>query len=288
MNDARQQAQAYYNAGNYPQSLALAGEAMARQPDDVEMLRIAALSSSALGREDAVGLLRRLVAVRPDDADGWRDLADALTEVGDSAGAMEALRQLVRLRPDDLAAQIDLGHTLYATGARDEAIVTLVRASEQAPGNLDVLRGLADMYRMNGQTRAALETARQLTRWRPDDVAALIDAAEMALALGQADEAAESLARLRAAAPEPEYEVYAYHAQIQTEIAREHWRRALDLAVDATRLDRSDLTTDLLAYIVAHVFGAGDQPVKSRAELEAAIAAERAELRRRQQDALLQ
>jgi tetratricopeptide (TPR) repeat protein len=288
MNDLSQQAQAYYNAGNYQQSLTLAREAMQQSPDDVEMLRLAAISSHALGQDDAAGLLRRLLSVRPDDVDGWRDLADALTEMGDSAGALDALRQVVRLGPDDLSAQIDLGHTLFATGARDDAIATLVRTAEQAPGNLAVLRSLIDMYRMSGQQRAALETARQLLRWRPDDVMALVDAAELSLALGQADEAADSLVKLRAAAQEPEDEVYAIHALIQAEIERGHWRRALDIAVDATRLDRSDITTDLLAYIVANVFGGSDQPVKTRAELDAAIAAERAELRRRQQDALLQ
>jgi tetratricopeptide (TPR) repeat protein len=288
MNDLSQQAQAYYNAGNYQQSLTLARQAMQQAPDNVEMLRVAAMSSHALGQDEAAGLLRRLLSARPDDTDGWRDLADALTESGDNSGALEALRQVVRLSPDDLSAQIDLGHTLFTTGARDEAIAMLVRASEQAPGNLAVLRSLTDMYRMSGQQRAALETAKQLLRWQPNDVMALVDAAELGLALGRADEAVDSLVRLRAAAPEPEDEAYALHALILAEIERGHWRRALDIAVDATRLDRSDLTTDLLAYIVANVFGGSDQPVKTRGELDAAVAAERAELRRRQQDALLQ
>ena len=38
---------------------------------------------------------------------------------------------------------------------------------------------------------------------------------------------------------DPEHEVYAYHGMIQAEMTRDRWRRALDLAIDATRVDRS-------------------------------------------------
>ena len=45
---------------------------------------------------------------------------------------------------------------------------------------------------------------------------------------------------------------------------RERWRRALDLAVDATRVDRLGRTTDVLAFVVAQVFGAADRPAPPR------------------------
>ena len=53
--------------------------------------------------------------------------------------------------------------------------------------------------------------------------------------------------------------MYAFHGLIEVELRREDWRRALDLAVDATRVDRAGRTTDILAYVVAQVFGQADR-----------------------------
>ena len=53
---------------------------------------------------------------------------------------------------------------------------------------------------------------------------------------------------------------------------RERWRRALDLAVEATRVDRLGRTTDVLAFVVAQVFGEPDRPAPPREEVERALA----------------
>ena len=109
---------------------------------------------------------------------------------------------------------------------------------------------------------------------------ATIDAAELNLALGRAENAVLEYSRLTAIDDEPEHEVYAYHGMIQGEIQREQWRRALDLAIEATRVDRYGRTTDLLAYVVTQVFGKADRPAPSRAEVDEALAASQAEHRR--------
>jgi hypothetical protein len=113
----------------------------------------------------------------------------------------------------------------------------------------------------------------------PDDVAATIDAAELNLALGRPEAAVQEYARLAAIDDEPGHEVYAYHGMIQAEIQRDQWRRALDLAIEATRVDRYGRTTDLLAYVVTQVFGAADRPAPTRAEVDAALAASQSEHR---------
>jgi hypothetical protein len=76
------------------------------------------------------------------------------------------------------------------------------------------------------------------------------------------------------------------HGLIEAELRRERWRRALDLAVDATRVDRLGRTTDVLSYIVAQVFGEADRPVPSREDVNAALAASRSEHRRLHEESL--
>ena len=66
--------------------------------------------------------------------------------------------------------------------------------------------------------------------------------------MGRLDEASAAFQRLRSVDDDPSHEVYAFHGLIEVELRREDWRRALDLAVDATRVDRAGRTTDILAY----------------------------------------
>src|SRR6266542_6408270 len=107
------------------------------------------------------------------------------------------------------------------------------------------------------------------------------------LALDRPENAVSEFARLGAIDDEPEHEIYALHGMIQAEIQRSRWRRALDLAIEATRVDRYGRTTDLLAFVVAEVFGQADRPAPSRAEIDEALAASQAEHRRLHAESLV-
>ena len=107
----------------------------------------------------------------------------------------------------------------------------------------------------------------------PDDV-------DLALDLDRLDDAETACRRARADDDDPDHDVYHQHALIEIEARREHWRRALDLAVDATRVDRLGRTTDILAFVIAQVFGEADRPVPEPEEFQQVLAASRAEHRR--------
>lgn len=284
--DAFHEAQAYYNAGNFRRCRELVLQSLAQHPDDASLLRLAGKCSLALNLDDASTFIQRLVNMRPDDLEAWRDLGDALVDEGKLPEAAAALREAHRLRPSDANILVNLGHIEYVLGETDAAIEHLSQAAQREPGNLATLRSLVDMYRRTGRLQEALDTALQITNLQPEDVLATMDVADLNLELGNLDEAVMAYGRLRRIDPEEEHEVYAYHGMIQAEMQRERWRRALDLAVDATRIDRYGLTTDLLAFAVAQVFGASDRPAPTRAEIDAALAAEQAEHRRLHIEAL--
>ena len=69
----------------------------------------------------------------------------------------------------------------------------------------------------------------------------------------------------------PDHEVYALHGMIEAEIDRERWDRALELAREADALDRYGRTTDVLAFVVAQVFGPGEEPPPTRDEVDDAL-----------------
>jgi tetratricopeptide (TPR) repeat protein len=281
------QAQAYFDAGDFRRCREVALRSLEAQPEDVRLLRLAGRCSLELELDDATEYFRQAVKLVPDDLAAWQDLGTALVDEGNMPEAAAAFRQVIRLQPDDVTSLVNLGHTVYALGQTDEAISHLSRAAQCEPGNLTALRSLAWMYRHAGQLEAALDVATQIARGQPDDVLAAIDIADMNLALGKWDEAVAGFSRLRSIDAESGHEVFAYHGMIEAELQRERWRRALDLVIDTTRVDRYDLTTQLLAFIVAQVFGESDRPAPTRAEVEAALAEERAQHRRFHSEALV-
>lgn len=221
-----------------------------------------------------------------DDVHALRELGDALVQEGKLPEAASALRQVLARQPDDVDARADLGHVLYSLGRTEEAIGLLSQTALRDPRNVSVLRSLVEMYRHSGELERALATAREIVHLEPDDVLATLEIAALSRSLGRLEDAAEAYARLRAVDPQPEHEVYALHGLIWVQMDRGEWRRALDHAIDATRIDRYALTTDLLAFIAARLFGSSERPVPAHADIEAALGAEQAEHRRLHAEAL--
>jgi tetratricopeptide (TPR) repeat protein len=278
--DRYERAVALYEGGDFQACRDLVLEELSERPKDAALLRLAGKASTELDLDDAASYLQQAVEVEPNNADGWRDLAEAHLYRNQLTDAMEAIRHAVELRPEEAEGLVDLGLSAYAAGRPDEAISQLTKAVEREPANASARRALIDVYRATRKNEEALKAAEQLLQLQPDDVLATLDAAELNLALGRPENAVAEYSRLGAIDEDPEHEVYAYHGMIQAEIARNRWRRALDLAIESTRVDRYGRTTDILAYVVAEVFGQADRPAPSRAEVDEALVASQAEHRR--------
>jgi tetratricopeptide (TPR) repeat protein len=281
------EAKALFEAGQYEQSREAALRGLAGQPDDTSLLRLAGKASAELGRSDAIEFLRRAVEVEPENADGWRDLGDALLYENRLPEATNAFRQAVELRPNDVSSLVQLAHAAYAAGDPEEAIGHIRQAVERDPNSPAARRALLEIYRAARRFDDALAAAEELAESDPQDVLAALDVAELYLQLDHPVDASSAFARLRRIDDDPEHEVYAYHGMIEAEIHRGRWRRALDLAIEATRIDRMGRTTDVLAYVVAQVFGGTDRPAPSRDEVDEALAASRAEHRRLHEESLV-
>lgn len=206
--------------------------------------------------------------------------ARASLEAGDLERAREGLKRAVEADPSDSTALVDLGYLALGSGNTDEAADLFRQALEREPGNIDALRAIATIHGRSGQAEDAFDAASAVAEAQPEDPLAVLELAELALDVGRLDEAASAFQKLRSVDDDPSHEVYAFHGLIEVELRRENWRRALDLAVDATRVDRAGRTTDILAYVVAQVFGQEDRKVPELAQVEAALARSRDEHRR--------
>jgi tetratricopeptide (TPR) repeat protein len=205
-----------------------------------------------------------------------REEADTLLAEGRAADAEAALRRALAARPGDAATLVDLGHAAYEQGRSQEALERLREAAAQDPG---ALRDLLEIQRRLGHDDAALASAQALVEARPDDVVAALDLADLSLAQERLDDAARAYRRLQAIDTEPGHEFYALYGLIAVEAHRGEWRRALDLAIEAGRVDRHDRTTRLIAFAAARVFGGSERPAPSREEVDRLLAAALAEHR---------
>jgi tetratricopeptide (TPR) repeat protein len=206
--------------------------------------------------------------------------ARASLEEGDLERAREGLQRAVDADPNDSSALVDLGYLALGAGNPDGAADLFRQALEREPGNIDALRAIATIHGRAGREEDAYDAVSAVAQAQPEDPLAALELAELALDVGRLDEAASAFQRLRAVDDDPSHEVYAFHGLIEVELRRENWRRALDLAVDATRVDRAGRTTDILAFVVAQVFGEEDRQVPERAQVDAALARSRVEHRR--------
>jgi tetratricopeptide (TPR) repeat protein len=243
--EALGRARAFFEAGDFDRSAALAVEGLAGDPDDPDLLRLAGASALALDEDNAAAYFAKLVAVAPDEVGAWRDL----------------------------------GMALLAEGRSEEAVAAFRAALELAPDDVDVLRSKLDVEQRSGDLEAALATARAVVEQRPDDVAAALDVAELSLACGHLEDAAAAYRRLRRLDSEPGHPVYVLHGLVAVEIRRGEWRRALEVAIEAAQVDRHRRTTDLIAFIAARLFGPGQTPPPSAAEVDRIISQASAEHR---------
>lgn len=287
IEDLLRQAENAYSAGDVVASYALVTKGLQESPDDQRLLLLAGRAGLDAGAEGTVELLRRLVELAPADAEAWQTLGLAEINEGDLASAQRSLRRALELDAQDRETLVSLGHVTYMLGDAEEATTLLARASAASPDDPAALRNLLDMYWAAGRTEDALRTAEALVESRSEDVLALLDLAELRMLAGDLDGSVAAYQQLRRTDDEAGHATYAYHGMIEVEVQRENWRRALDLAIAATAGDRHQLTTDLLAFVSAKLFGETDRSAPSGDDLVRMLAERRSEHRRAHAEALL-
>ena len=189
----------------------LAAEALARRPRwrplgaagaaaAVMALSVASWQQVGFWRDSAT-LHRRSLAVTERNWMAWLGLADARSEAGDLAEAIEGYQRALEIRPDMASAWSGLGVVHGRAGRPDLALAPLEQAVRLDPAlgegwyNLGTALGALGRH---GEARRAFERAVAL---RPDDARALANLGLAALLGGDRAAATACLERLRALDP---------------------------------------------------------------------------------------
>ncbi len=112
--------------------------------------------------EEGAELLKRAIAIEPDNAGVRYALGLSLVRKRDYAGALDLLRRAHELVPENARYAYVYAVALNSTGAAGEAMALLEQTHRQHPADRDVLMALVSFARGKGDFGAALRYAREL------------------------------------------------------------------------------------------------------------------------------
>ena len=193
-------------AGEAERAERICGEILVKSPRNIEALRLLArISADRQRNEAAIGLLRRIVSLRPDFVPAYTDLAHVFTERGRLREAAEALGQAVAVRADDVSLHLALADTLSVIGRSDAALSGYDRVLALQPDHPRALLGRGHMLRIHGRREEAVAAYRRCTSVSPrsgegwwylastrDVVLTEPERASMSRALDEADEGSDA------------------------------------------------------------------------------------------------
>jgi tetratricopeptide (TPR) repeat protein len=191
----------------YPKAEGAARESLARHPDD-NANALVALGALANARHDfatARDQARAALAINGSSSDAYGVLADALTQLGDAAGATDAVQHMLDLRPG-LAAFTRASYDLEQRGRIDEASSLLQRALDDAVDPHDVAfchNQLGDLAWQAGDVATAETQYTAALAADPAAIAGLRGKARTAAATGHVDVALGIWADLTRRTPTP-------------------------------------------------------------------------------------
>jgi protein O-GlcNAc transferase len=169
---------------------------------------LGALLAAPGPEEDTVAAreqLRRAVALEPQLAEGWLELARLNRREGKLPAAIESYRRVLELRPDDVTALVDLGALYQVTLEVPKAVPLLERACALAPQAPMPYFNLAQALAEMGESERSEEAHRRVLQLAPNTIHSLLAVAKAErdrCEWGSWQETAARLANLDAAALE--------------------------------------------------------------------------------------
>ncbi|HEY8747619.1 MAG TPA: tetratricopeptide repeat protein [Tepidisphaeraceae bacterium] len=214
----------FHRAGKLSEANAFYLQALDREPNRVDLLRLLARVAHEQGRSaDAAGFLRRAIELVPGDAsllvnlgmvlvalgdlenaiaslrkatdlnpkspEALSNLGAALRQRGDYAEAASVLRRAVTLKPDFAHAIVNLGAVLTNLDQFDDAITALLRAIALRPEDALAHYNLGVALKSAGHLEQALESLNYALKLQPNEVDTIINIGDVLQQLSRYDQA---------------------------------------------------------------------------------------------------
>ena len=156
-------------AGDVESAAATLQRGLRLDPGNTDLLESMTATFIALERwPEAVGLLRELIRMNPDDSNYYMDLGRILLTGGDHAEAVAVFGQARSLGADESLALALIGKAHLAAGQWDQAMVDFNQSIGIKP-NADAHGGRATIFYLRGDAAASVEEFRRAIALAPND-----------------------------------------------------------------------------------------------------------------------
>jgi tetratricopeptide (TPR) repeat protein len=164
------EAQALRDAGRHAEAYAFLAKMLEAWPDDPELLYEASLAAEKLNNLEVMERhLRRLIALKPDSAQGYNALgysfADRNMRLDEAA---ELLNKAISLAPDDPFILDSKGWLLFRQGKFDEALAALQTAYARKP-DAEIAAHIGEVLWTLGRRDEALAVWREAAKAHPSN-----------------------------------------------------------------------------------------------------------------------
>lgn len=139
--------------------------------------------------DEAITHDREALRIRPRDANGLTNLANALLQKKEYAEAIRDYREVLGVRPNDSEMRRNLGKALYQSGALDDALAQFREALRLRPSDSDAAYSLGNAYLDKGDPKVAIPYFQQAIAANRKNIAAHYNLAIALQRNGQFEEA---------------------------------------------------------------------------------------------------
>ncbi|MDR3439750.1 tetratricopeptide repeat protein [Telmatospirillum sp.] len=158
------------NDGMFTEALRLGHRAARLASQSAEVWYSLGNAQAATGaHRDAAASFRKMLAIRPMQAEGHGNLGKALTALGQPEKALLSFAKALVLEPGSIQTLLNYGNVLTTLGRPDEAVGWFARAVACQPNVAEASANLGAALHWLGRSREALAPLRNALRWKPED-----------------------------------------------------------------------------------------------------------------------
>ena len=157
---------------------------------------------------------KRVLAIKPDYADAYNNMGNALKEQGKLEEAIEAYNKALAIKPDYAEAYNNMGNALKEQGKLEEAIEAYNKALAIKPDYAEAYNNMGNALKEQGKLEEAIEAYNKALAIKPDYAEAYNNMGNALQEQGKLEEAIE--AYNKALAIKPDYAEAHRHLSILT------------------------------------------------------------------------
>ena len=158
-----------YTQGQLQQALSESSQMLVSFPNSVTLLNLVGASNAGLMQfRAAIDSYKQALKIKPNYADTYYNLGNALYDKGDLEEAIESYNEAVSIKPDYAEAYNNLGNVLTDKGDFEAGINCFTQALKIEPNYHEAYNNIGNALRVKGNEAEALDSYEQALRIKPD------------------------------------------------------------------------------------------------------------------------